>query len=65
MDPFVWDAAKNADNIALRGFGLDIVYLLDWSTVVLREDVRFEYGEHRVAAMGRIEGKPYYVMIVP
>ncbi|HZY49461.1 MAG TPA: BrnT family toxin [Devosia sp.] len=65
MDRFVWDDAKNAENIALRGFGLDIVYLLDWSAVVFREDTRFDYGESRLVVMGRIEKKPYYVVIVP
>jgi uncharacterized DUF497 family protein len=53
MDRFVWDDAKNAENIALRGFGLDIVYLLDWSAVVFREDTRFDYGESRLVVMGQ------------
>jgi uncharacterized DUF497 family protein len=65
MDRFVWDEAKNAENIAKRGFGLEIVYQLDWSTLVIREDKRFEYGENRLFVVGRIEEKPYYVVIVP
>jgi uncharacterized DUF497 family protein len=37
MDRFVWDEAKNADNIRERGFGFEIVYLLDWSTVAIEK----------------------------
>jgi uncharacterized protein len=65
MDRFVWDEAKNAENIAERGFGFEVVYLLDWSTVFIDEDRRFDYGEERSFVVGRIDGKPYYVVIAP
>ncbi len=62
MDQFVWDEAKNADNIRERGFGFEIVYLLDWSTVIIEEDKRFDYGEARYFVVGRIDDRPYYVV---
>ena len=65
MDRFVWDEAKNADNIRERGFGFEIVYLLDWSTVAIEEDKRFDYGEARYFVVGRVDDRPYYVVIVP
>lgn len=65
MDPFVWDEAKNAENRAKHGIGFEIVHELDWSSVVYEEDDRFDYGETRYFAMGRIEGRPFYVVIVP
>jgi uncharacterized DUF497 family protein len=65
MDQFVWDEAKNAENHAKHGLGFDIVYRLDWSEVVYENDVRFEYGEHRVRAFGRLEGRPYCIVLAP
>lgn len=65
MDPFVWDEAKNAENIRIRGISFEIVYELDWSTITFREDTRFDYGEMRFFGVGRLDGKPYYVVIVP
>jgi uncharacterized DUF497 family protein len=65
MDPFVWDEAKNAENIALRGFGFEIVYRIEWSKAPMKEDDRFDYGERRYFAVSRVDGKPYYVVLVP
>jgi uncharacterized DUF497 family protein len=65
MDPFVWDEAKNAENVALRGIGFEIVYRIDWSAVTIKEDTRFDYGERRFYAVGRVDEKPYYVVLAP
>jgi hypothetical protein len=65
MDPFVWDEAKNSENVALRGFGFEIVRLMDWSQVVFEEDRRFDYGERRIRAFGRVDGRPYCVVLTP
>ena len=64
MDPFVWDDAKSAENLRLRGFGFEIVHQIDWAVAKIREDRRFDYGERRYFVAARIEAKPYYVVIV-
>ena len=65
MDGFVWDEAKNAENIRVHGIGLEIVYELDWAQVTIRKDQRFDYGEERTIVVGCIDDKPYYVVIAP
>ncbi len=65
MDRFVWDDAKNAENIRIHGISLEIVYQLDWSQVAIRKDKRFDYGEERSFVIGRVNDKPYYVVIAP
>ena len=65
MDPFVWDEAKNAENLARRGLSFSLVYEMDWDAVRYDDDIRFDYGERRVRAFGRINGKPYCVVIAP
>lgn len=65
MDPFVWDEAKNAENRAKHGIGFDVVYRIDWSGVVYDDDKRFDYGEDRVRAVGRLDGVPYLMVLVP
>lgn len=65
MDPFVWDEAKNAENRAKHGIGFEIVREIDWSVAITQPDDRFEVGERRYLVAARIDGKPYYVAIVP
>lgn len=65
MDQFVWDEARDAENRSKHGIGFDIVYRLDWERVTIRDDLRFDYGETRSIVVGRIEEKPYYVVIAP
>ena len=65
MNPFVWDDAKNAENLRERGLSFQLVYEVDWQSVVYEEDSRFDYGERRVRAVARIDGKPYCIVIVP
>ena len=65
MDPFVWDEAKSAENLRLRGFGFEIVYEIDWSTVKIWVVVRFAYGERRLLAIARLNARPYYIVLAP
>jgi hypothetical protein len=65
MDRFVWDEAKDAENIRVRGISFAIVYEFDWDNAVFQEDERFEYGERRIRAFDRVDGKPYCVVFTP
>lgn len=65
MDPFVWDDAKNAENIRRRGIDFAIVRDMDWSSFTFEEDQRYDYGERRQRVFGRFDGKPYCIAIAP
>jgi uncharacterized DUF497 family protein len=58
-----YDQRKNAWNIPERGLSFDDVDSLDWSTAVIRQDRRKDYGEDRFQAL--VDGadrKPYVVV---
>jgi uncharacterized DUF497 family protein len=65
MDQFVWDEAKNVENRAKHGIGFEIVHQIDWSTTVIEDDDRFDYGELRSRVFVRLNGKPYCVALAP
>ena len=54
--PFEFDPAKDAANIAKHGLSLGEFEGFDAEPVV-RVDDRFDYGEVRYQAFGRIDGK--------
>ncbi len=57
----VFDPAKDAINIAKHGFSLGDFGGFDAAPSVLIDD-RFDYGETRYQARGRIDGKGYCVV---
>lgn len=60
-----FDPKKNADNIRDRQLPFDDVVELDWSSAVIIEDVRKDYGEHRFRVLGYIEDRLYAVVFTP
>ncbi|MEP7241505.1 MAG: BrnT family toxin [Devosia sp.] len=64
MDQYEWDEAKNQANRAKHGIGFELIYEFDWSTASFRPDTRFDYGEERNIAYGRIRGRGYAVVYV-
>ncbi|MBK7831324.1 MAG: BrnT family toxin [Gemmatimonadetes bacterium] len=54
------DPAKNAENVARRGF--DFAVLVFAGTYVECDDTRRDYGEHRVIALGVADGLPLTVV---
>jgi len=50
-----FDPAKDATNIAKHGVSLKAAEGFDWDTALEREDDRFDYGEVRFVAIGRID----------
>jgi uncharacterized DUF497 family protein len=62
MDAYEWDDAKEVINRRKHGVGFALVYAFDWSSATYQVDERYEYGEERVRAFGRIESRPYCVV---
>jgi len=50
---FDWDEDKAIANRAKHGVEFELVYTLDWSTLVVRPDARHDYGEERWQALSR------------
>jgi uncharacterized protein len=60
-----FDPAKNERNLADRGLPFTLVDQLDWSSAVIEEDVRKNYGERRYLALGLIDGRLHAVVFTP
>lgn len=56
---------KNADNIRDRQLSFDFVAKLEWSSAVVVEDVRKDYGERRFRVFGCIKNRLYAVVFTP
>ena len=58
------DPAKDAANVAKHGVSLALAAELEWESAVVWPDVRREYGEARMAAIGYIGLRLYLVVFV-
>ncbi|MBL8445643.1 MAG: BrnT family toxin [Zoogloeaceae bacterium] len=59
-----FDPAKDASNIAKHGMSLAIAAEFEWESAAVWPDVRREYGEARMAAIGYIGLRLYAVVFV-
>ena len=59
-----YDLAKDAANIAKHGVSLALSAELEWESAVVWPDVRHEYGEMRMAAIGYIGLRLYDIVFV-
>ena len=59
-----YDLAKDAANIAKHGVSLALSAELERESAVVWPDVRHEYGEMRMAAIGYIGLRLYYIVFV-
>jgi uncharacterized DUF497 family protein len=59
------DPEKDSRNIAERGLSLDLAGHLDWSSALIWEDMRKDYGERRYCVLGLIEGRLHSVVFTP
>lgn len=57
-----FDPKKCLRNIELRGLSFDLAKDFDWSSALLVEDTRADYGEQRYQALGFID--EYLCMLV-
>ena len=54
---FDWDDSKHERNFRERGYGFDYASLIFEGRTIDWEDTRFNYGEKRVVAVGRVEDR--------
>jgi hypothetical protein len=60
-----FDSLKNERNILIRGLDFNLVGDFDWSTALINEDVRKDYGENRYVAIGFIRERIFVVIFTP
>lgn len=60
-----WDEAKRRANIAKHGIDFAIAKDFDWQNAYVIEDDRFDYGETRFVAIGRIGGAVHTMVFTP
>ena len=59
------DSQKEDRNIAERGLSLELAEQRDWTTALIWEDQRKDYGEHRYCVLGLIEDRLHSVVFTP
>jgi len=59
------DPKKEDRNIAERGLSLELAEQLDWTTALIWEDKRKDYGERRYCVPGFIEDRLHSVVFTP
>jgi uncharacterized DUF497 family protein len=60
--PYDWDEEKAAANLIKHGVAFEAVYGFDWDGAVTAEDIRYDYGEPRYAALGKIGDRAHIVV---
>lgn len=60
-----FDPAKNERNIAERGIPFEAATDFDWSTALVVEDLRKDYGEQRFQALGFIGERLHMLVFTP
>jgi hypothetical protein len=59
-----FDPAKNAINIALRGLSFERAADFEFETALFSPDVRHDYGEARIRALGWLNGRVHALVFV-
>lgn len=60
--PYDWDPEKARHNFNKHGVAFSTVTLFDWAGAIEAEDTRYDYGEVRMQALGKI-GDRYHVLV--
>lgn len=60
-----FDPAKSERNVADRGLPFMLVEQMEWSSTLIKEDVRKNYGERRYLALGMIGDRLHAVVFTP
>ena len=63
--PVTYDPAKSERNEATRGLAFSLAEGFDWSTALLVEDERKDYGERRYQALGMIGEDLHMLVFTP
>jgi len=59
---YEWDEAKRSATVEKRGIDFLAVFRFDWTSAIIVPDARRDYGEARLVAYGRIDGRLYSVV---
>ena len=59
---YEWDDDKARSNLEKHGVAFDAVRAFDWANAIETEDTRYDYGETRFQALGKI-GDRYHVLV--
>ena len=60
-----FDPAKNERNVAERGISFEAAANFDWSSALVVEDLRKDYGERRFQALGFIGERLHMLVFTP
>ncbi|MDO4430913.1 MAG: BrnT family toxin [Lonepinella koalarum] len=60
-----YDPNKNQRNIEERSLSFELVGNFDWDTAYIWQDLRFDYGEICLNALGFIDERLYYLTFKP
>ncbi|MBK4739137.1 BrnT family toxin [Noviherbaspirillum pedocola] len=60
-----YDSAKDENNVRKHGVSLADAGLIDWSSALIRRDLRRDYEEQRYQAFGMLNGRLYLVVFTP
>jgi uncharacterized DUF497 family protein len=60
---FEWDEAKAARSLEKQSVRYEVVYEIDWTDAVAREDMRRDYGELRLRTLIVGPGGERYVIV--
>lgn len=60
-----YDPRKNEKNIEQRGISFELASNFDFTTAIIVEDSRFDYGESRYIALGNIVDRLYVLVFTP
>ncbi len=62
---YEWDEAKRQDTLTTRGVDFAAMARFDWTTALVLEDTRADYGEPRFRALGLIDDRLFAVVVTP
>lgn len=60
-----FDRVKSHRNEVERGLPFSLVLDLDWSSALINEDTRRDYGEQRLQVLGLIHGRLHAMVFTP
>ena len=63
--PLTYDPAKSVRNEARRGLAFSLAQNFDWTTALVVEDTREDYGERRYQALGLLGEHLHMLVFTP
>lgn len=59
---FEWDERKAAQNVAFGRPPFDLAMRMDFTTAIVLRDIRMDYGEVRMIALGLVDGRVHVLV---